>query len=266
MNRAGIRRAVILSLAYQFGNPNRPPVSEEYAKVKAENDWTAQEVSRYPGRLLAFCGVDPLRDYALAEIDRCARNVHLRSGLKLHFGNSDVNLDNPEHVRKLQQVFRAADRHGMAIAVHLHANVNLHRPYGETEARIFLSQLLPFAPHITVQIAHLAGSGGYDDPATDAALSVFIHAIAQADHRVSHVVFDISGVAGLGEWQSRKEEITERIRQVGVRRILFGCDGAWGDFTPQKALSAYRQLPLTPGEFRIIDSNQPPYLRSQTGK
>ena len=37
LDLAGIRRAAVFSVAYQFGNPNRPPVSDEYAKVRAEN-------------------------------------------------------------------------------------------------------------------------------------------------------------------------------------------------------------------------------------
>jgi predicted TIM-barrel fold metal-dependent hydrolase len=260
MDAAGIRHAVILSLAYQFGNPNRPPVEDEYSKVRAENDWTAEQVKQYPTRLLGVCGVDPLRDYALAEIDRCSRNPYLKSALKLHFGNSDVDLDNPEHVEKLRQVFRAADNRHMAIVVHMHANVNHHRPYGKREAEIFLTQVLPAAPNSTVQIAHLAGSGGYDDPATDAALAVFIYAISHHDRRVAHVYFDISGVAGLGNWESKKEQVALRIRQVGVQRILFGSDGAWSSFTPSKAIAAYEELPLTDEEFRTINSNVPPYM------
>jgi predicted TIM-barrel fold metal-dependent hydrolase len=207
MDAAGIRRAVILSLAYQFGNPNRSPVKDEYTQVKRENDWTAAQVKEYPGRLVAFCGVDPLREYALAEIDRCSHDPYLSAGLKLHFGNSDVDLDNPEHVRKLREVFRAADSHHMAIVVHLHPNLDHHRPYGAREAQIFLSEILSAAPHIPVQVAHLAGSGGYDDPQTDAALSVFLNAIAHHDPRISHLYFDISGVAGLGDWKNKKQLI-----------------------------------------------------------
>ena len=168
-------------------------------QVKRENDWTAAQVKEYPDRLMAFCGVDPLREYALDEIDRCSRDPYLRAGLKLHFGNSDVNLDNPEHVRKLREVFRSADSHHMAIVVHLHPNFDHHRPYGAKEAQIFLGEVLSASPHIPVQIAHLAGSGGYDDPGTDAALLTFISAIAHRDPRVSHLYFDISGVAGLGD-------------------------------------------------------------------
>jgi predicted TIM-barrel fold metal-dependent hydrolase len=260
LDAAGIQRAVILSLAYQFGNPNRPRVEDEYAQVKKENDWTAEQVKQYPGRLVVFCGVDPLRDYALAEIDRCSHDPNLRTGLKLHFGNSDVDLDNPEHVRKLREVFRSANRHQMAIVVHLHPNFEHHRPYGAKEAQIFLNQVLSAAPDIPVQIAHLAGSGGYDDLTTDAALSVFLKAIARHDPRVSHLYFDISGVAGLGNWKNKKQLIVSRIRQIGVHRILFGSDGAWTSFTPLRAEDAFHELPLTREEFDVIDTNLPPYM------
>jgi len=269
MDRAGLRKAVVLSLAYQFGNPNRPPVQDEYAKVKAENDWTAGQVQQYPDRLVGVCGIDPLREYAVAEIERCAESPYLRTGVKLHFGNSDVDLDNPAHVTMLRKVFQTADQHHMAIVAHMHANVTHHRPYGKKEAEIFLHQLLPAAPHSVVQIAHLAGSGGWDDPATDEALSVFLYAMSQHDRRVAHVYFDISGVAGLGDaWESKKDEIASeiasRIRQVGVRRILFGSDGAWTGFTPVKAIAAYHQLPLTKDEMSAIDNNLAPYMKATT--
>src|SRR5947209_1357133 len=47
MDSAGIRYAVVLSMAYQFGNPNRPRMAEadEYQMVKGENDWTAGQVA-----------------------------------------------------------------------------------------------------------------------------------------------------------------------------------------------------------------------------
>jgi predicted TIM-barrel fold metal-dependent hydrolase len=257
-----VRRAVVLSLAYQYGNPNQRPVPDEYARVREENDWTAEQVARFPDRLRAFCGVDPLKSYALAEIARCAGNPYLHFGLKLHFGNSDVDLDNPQHVAQLRRVFAAADQQGMAIVVHLHASVTRKRPYGATEAAIFLRDVLPSAPHVSIQIAHLAGSGGYDDPPTDAALAVFIDAIANNDPRVAHLFFDISGVAVLGDSPATRDLIAKRIREVGLRRILWGSDGAFGaGTTPQRSIQAFRKLPLTPAELQIIAANLPAYMR-----
>ena len=130
LDAAGISRAVILSVAYSFSNPHKAPVSDEYAHVMAENNWTSAQVAKYPHRLLGFCSVNPLRSYALKEIVRCAKDPNLRTGLKLHFGNSDVDVDNPDHLARVQRVFRAANGHHMAIVVHMHANIDHHRPYG----------------------------------------------------------------------------------------------------------------------------------------
>jgi predicted TIM-barrel fold metal-dependent hydrolase len=230
--------------------------------VRAENDWTARQVAQYPERLRAFCGVDPLKDYALQEIARCAKDPYLHYGLKLHFGNSDVDLDQPREVAQVRAVFKAANEHGMAITVHMHSSVTRKRSYGAREARIFLNEILPAAPHIPIQIAHLAGSGGYDDAGTDEALSVFIDAIAKHDPRMAHVYFDISGVAGLGHWAEKKDLIAKRIRQVGVKRILWGSDGAFGGgMTPQQAVDAFQELPLSKQEFQTIYGNVTPYMR-----
>jgi uncharacterized protein len=61
-------------------------------------------VARFTDRLRGFCSVNPLKDYALEEITRCARDPRLRSGLKMHFGNSDVDLGDAKHVARLLDV------------------------------------------------------------------------------------------------------------------------------------------------------------------
>jgi predicted TIM-barrel fold metal-dependent hydrolase len=191
LDAAGIQRAAVLSTAYQFGNPNRPPVEDEYAKVKAENDWTSRQVAQFPARLRGLCGVNPLKDYAVDEIARCAQDPGLRSGLKLHFGNSDVDLDNPDHVQKLTRVFRAANDHRMGIVVHMRSSVTMRRAYGAKQARMFVTEVLPAASDVPVQIAHFGGAGTYDDPAIDDAVSMFADAIDKSDPRMKNIYFDI---------------------------------------------------------------------------
>jgi predicted TIM-barrel fold metal-dependent hydrolase len=261
LDAAGIRRALVLSVAYQFGNPNRPAVNDEYAKVRAENDWTSDQVARFPDRLRGFCGFNPLRDYALRELARCAKDPRLQYGIKLHFGNSDVDLDNPEHVFRLRQVFREANRHRMAIVVHMRSSVTRERPYGAKEARVFLKEVLPAATRVPVQIAHLAGAGGYDDPAIDEALGVFVDAIAKHDPRMAHVYFDISGITGIGRWKEKGELIATRVRELGLSRVLYGSDGAVPGNTPREHWARFRQLPLSDTEFRTIEANIAPYMK-----
>lgn len=260
LDEAGIRRAVVLSLAYQFGNPNKPALDNEYAAVKAENDWTSAEVARFSDRLRGFCSVNPLKEYAIAEVRRCARDPHLRTGLKLHFGNSDVNLENPRHITRVREVFQVANLNRMALVVHLHPYTR-GRPYGAAQALSFLDSLLPAAPDVVVQVAHLAGAGGYDDPAIDEALSVFIEAIRKADPRTRQLYFDVSGVAGLGQWEERASLVASRIRQLGVERVLYGSDGTPELLRPREAWSSFRRLPLSEAEFRSIGRNEAPYMQ-----
>jgi hypothetical protein len=76
------------------------------------------------------------------------------------------------------------------------------------------------------------------------------------------VYFDISGVAGIGHWEDKKDLLATRIRQVGVKRILWGSDGAFGGgMTPQQALDAFQALPLSKREFQTIYGNLTPYMR-----
>ncbi len=166
--------------------------------MKAENDWTSEQVARYPDRLRGFCGFNPLKDYALDELARCAKDPQLRHGLKLHFGNSAIDYHNPQHVARVRQVFAAANTHHMSIVAHMRASISRKLAYGRDAARIFLDELVPAAPDVTIQIAHLAGAGGYDDPPVDEALSVFVDAIAKGDARARRLYFDVTQVACTG--------------------------------------------------------------------
>lgn len=260
LDSAGIRRALVLSVAYTWGKASRATVDDEYNHVKAENDWTAQQVSQYSDRLRAFCSFNPLRPYAIDELTRCSTNPQLRYGLKLHFGNSDVDLDNPENVAQVRRIFEAANRHRMAIVVHMRTSLDLRRRYGADAARVFLNELLPAAPDVPVQIAHLAGSGGYA-AATDSALSVFTDAIARHDPRMKNVWFDASGVVRPGMSSDELQQIAARIRQLGVERVLYGSDAATNPLAyPRAGWEAFQRLPLTAAEFRVIANNVAPYM------
>jgi predicted TIM-barrel fold metal-dependent hydrolase len=262
LDSAGIRRALVLSVAYIYGSPSRT-IEDEYAKVRAENDWNAAQAAQYPDRLRAFCGFNPLKHYALEELERCAKDPRLKGGIKLHFGNSDVQLENPAHVEQLRQVFRAANQHRMTIVVHLRASISKKRPYGPVQARAFLEELLPAAADVAVQVAHLAGSGpGYDDPPADSAMALLAEAVEKKDPRTRGLRFDVAGVVDRNITPAQAALVVKRIRQVGVDRILYGSDAAAGDnLRPREAWAAFRRLPLTESEFETIARNVAPYLR-----
>jgi uncharacterized protein len=259
LDAAGIQRALVLALGYSWGRPGRN-LPNEYEKVKAENDWVAAEVARHPNRLRAFCSFNPLQDYALTELARCATIPQLRNGLKLHIGNARADYHNPQHIARLREVFRAANARRIPIVVHMRASISAGLKYGRDEARIFLDSILPSAPDIPVQIAHLAGAGTLDSIA-DAALSVFVDAIARNDSRTRNLWFDVTTV-DRGLSPAGAARLVRRIRQLGLPRILWGSDAATGgNLPPARAWEEFRKLPLTPAEFRTIAANVAPYMR-----
>ncbi|MBM3812995.1 MAG: hypothetical protein FJW20_15345 [Acidimicrobiia bacterium] len=252
MDEAGIRRGLLLSVAYQFGNPFRAAVANEYERVREENDWTGAQAALFPDRLVAFCGVNPLKEYALPEIDRCAGDARLRRGLKLHFGNSDVELDKPGHVEQMRRVFAAANRHRMAIVAHIRPNIDHGRPWGERQARVFLESVLPEAKDVVVQVAHLASAGRYEDEGVDQALAVFVEAIAANDPRTKLLYFDVS----VTRWESKKETLQRQLRTIGMERLLYASDAP-----PPGAWQVFRRLPLSVEELKQIEGNVAPYWK-----
>lgn len=264
LDAAGIKRAVLLSTAYSYGRPGREP-QDEYAKVKSENDWVGAQAALFPKRFRAFCGFNPLKDYALNELERCAKDPNLRYGIKLHFGNSDVQLENPEHLEKLKSIFRTANSRRMAIVIHMRASISKNRPYGPEQARGFLEQLLPLVTDVPVQIAHLAAAGpGYNDPPADSVLGVLADAVAKDDRRTRNLWFDVTTVAVPGNSAETSALLVKRIRQLGVKRILYGSDASVGsnpNLRPHEAWEAFGRLELTKKEIKTIARNVAPYLR-----
>ncbi len=234
MDKAHITNAVILSCAYMFGAPGLN-MNDEYELVKKENDWVAQQAALYPQRLKAYLGVNPLKDYAPDEIKRCALTGKF-AGLKLHFTNSEIDIRDTNHIKKLQAVFMLADSLGLPITVHMRT---LNDDYGATDAGIFINNVLVHVTHTRVQVAHMCGWGGYDKP-TDAALQVFIDSFKKAIISRSNIYFDISAVipqAGetwameVGDTGKQKKShwnakaaLIKKIRAIGTSNILFGSD------------------------------------------
>jgi len=253
-----IREAVVLSPAFVFGS-GLGSIENEYARVQEENDWIAQQVASHPGRLIGFCSFNPLRNYAVEELERCAKNPNL-VGLKLHFSDSAVDLRNPEHLSKIRTIFRVANGHHMPITVHL---ATLEQDYdARAQAAAFLNSVLPEAPDSIIQIAHMTGDTGFTND-TDASFEIFARAIKSNDRRTRNLYFDAAGVVLAGS--NGQSEVTlaliaKRMREVGLNRILFGSDRhAPNNEPPADAWKTFHRLPLTNVEFGIIAHNLLPY-------
>lgn len=255
LDEAGIRFGVIHSVGYFYGSPLFIGDGDEEAAMREENDWTARQAMKYPDRLVAFCGVNPLKDYAVREIERCSRLPGM-AGVKLHFGNSGVALRDPDHLRRVKAVFAAAERLSRPVAVHMEEL----KDYGREQAEIFLEELLPSAPAIPVQIMHMGGAGpGYS---RDPAFAVLAGARESGDPRVQNLWVDVASNAVASSPPDNLELIARRLRQFGLERVLFGSDRVPGmtNEDPATAWASFQRLPLRQEELRSIADNVAPYL------
>jgi predicted TIM-barrel fold metal-dependent hydrolase len=259
LDAAGIKRAVVLSTAYIFEQPSRN-VDHAEEKLKRDNDWTSTQVALFPDRLIGFCGLNPLKDYALEELARCAADPNLRRGLKLHFGNSVVDFHNPAHIAQVRRIFQAANDRRMAIVAHVRASVTAKLPWGRDEAAIFLNELLPAAPDVVVQVAHLGSAGSAQDEGAQQALEVFVDAVVRNDSRTPHLYFDATTL-GEPPTPDNAQRWATAIRRFPTR-VLFGSDATTAAPTLGGVWTAMRTLlPLTNDEFNVIANNTPPYMQ-----
>lgn len=269
LDTAQIEKGVLLSAANLFGSPYID-VTGAYEKVKAENDYVARQASNYPDRLVAFCSFNPLADYAMKEMKRCAESAHLE-GIKLHLTNAQLDLRNKEHVRKLEEVFQEAERLDLAIWINTWTGPN----YGYRDARIFIDEVLASAPEVPVQIvlAHLAGRGTAGEGSVrDSPMQAFEEALAEKpDVMDEDVVFDLSGTfrspeaargdtAKLRKIQAQNERLVRQIQDIGVDRVVFASGWPISPYGPARSAEILRSI-LDRQTLKSLFDNTAPYMR-----
>lgn len=156
----GVRRAFVLSTAYLMAADaygTRTAEAAEYARVKAENDFTAAECARYPERLVPFLSVNPKRGYAVEEIDRCVEQK--MRGLKLHLWNSLVDTRQTADLAALRRVVERAAHHRLAVVAHIF--VGAVPNYGPDDTERFAREIIMPLDTLQISIVHLAGAGGF---------------------------------------------------------------------------------------------------------
>lgn len=264
LDSAGVETGVLLSVAYMFGMPE-VEFEDERRKVRAENDFVARQVERHPDRLVGFFSVNPLADYALEEIERCAGDPRL-TGLKLHLANSDVDLRDPDHVDRLAEVFGTAEELGVPVVIHLWTRTE---GYGAEDVNAFVDRVLPAAPSIPVQVAHLGGGGGFS-AATQRAVDAFVRAFRDHPDRTGNVVLDMAAVpvpeamaegdsALVDRVREANRGFAEAVRRLGPDRVVYGTD--WDAASMPGYLEGLRSdVPLEAAEIRDLVDDRAPYL------
>ncbi len=273
LDRAGIRQGVLLSAGYMFGFSAMSLEPQEVARLmRAENQFNVDQALASNGRLVAMVGINPFLDNALDELEYWSSQPGA-SGVKLHLGNSGLDLGNPDQVEGLAAFFTAANKARMPLVVHLRGAA----PFTTSNITTFIDTVLSQAGDLPVQIAHGASFGGID-AATLETLKLYGDAIARNAPGTANLVLDLSAVAQLDlsslenvpkegieahtadEWRTL---YVSEMRKVGLNRFVLASD--WPALTPPaEYFTAERKvLPVTDAEWTELCGNLAPYLRAE---
>jgi len=255
LDEAGLDKGTILSLGYYYGVPELADSKfDDYRYVRAENEYVARQVSKFPDRLVGFFSVNPLAEYALGEVSYWADRGGL-VGLKLHLANSDFDFGNPDHIERLRTIVGVMGEHDLAVVIHLR---NRDSDYGYEDVALFIEQIASPSRAVTFYLAHLAGWGGYDE-ATDGAIQAFLDAFENGVLDRSKVWFDIAAVMEPQMPDDIYATLLQRFRAIGFDRLLFASD--WDETNPKSYMATLRdRLQLSEKEWDQLMSNEAPYF------
>lgn len=231
----GAQRAYALSAAYLWAGA-RPQETTgeftekpgEYEKVRAENDFTAAQAAEYPERIIPFLSINPLKPYALEELDRCVGTLKMR-GLKLHFWNSGVNLREDSHVERIQPVFAYAALHHVPVMLHFYNGQVAD--FGPRDGRLLLDHVLAQYPDLPICFAHFLGAGNYADVVGDT-VDTFLQACDDRPQLNKDRLFmDLSAIFNrqpqgrfAGVTKQQLVRLGSQINRWGLTNILWGSD------------------------------------------
>lgn len=257
MDRAGIKRALLMSTGYLAESPMMVPARSDAAEIlRAANDWTVALAQQHPDRFRAFIGINPITATALPEIARWKGNRHA-TGIKLHLTNSGVDLRKDSDVAALAAVFRAAADAKLAIMIHMRTRAT---DYGAQDVRRFLKDVLPQAGGAPVQIAHAGGWGG-TDANTLSALAAFAEAIEADPARYRNLYFDLAAVWKPDTAPADLAALAALIRRIGPEHFVPASDWPFSMDLVAYYSRTYPTLPLTGAEWRTIRTNIAPFAR-----
>ena len=154
LDEANVDQAVVLSGGY-FGWP--VGFTDDF-NMGPENDFVSTEVSKFPNRLIGFCGINPLFDSAVAEVGRCL-DLPGMVGVKIHMEGSGIDMTDDEQVALLSAVFDEAEARDAPVM--MHAADFSGFPLSTIGYRN-LAGILGSHPSLRVAHAHCAGRSDMD--------------------------------------------------------------------------------------------------------
>lgn len=250
LKNTAVKRIDLISMAHVYSSEEFGAFKNERELVEKENSYVAAARDKYPKKVRAFCSIDPLREYALEELERC-RGALKMDGIKLHHNANQVYLTVPAHLEKVKKVFEFAANHKMPILMHFD---NSHRRFGEPDIKLLTGSILNELGPVNLTIAHFGTSGGFSSR-TRAFINAFITELSANKNLEKHrILFDISAVA-LDKDSEGVSKLTDEefavlgvyVRRLGLHRVKFATD--YPLYRPDEYLEILRtRLRLSDGE------------------
>ena len=256
---SGSQKAIVLSSAYIWATVNTGTTPEDSAQqivdVQNENNFTSEQCNIYPDRLIPFLGVDPLKDYAISEIDRCVETLGMQ-GLKLHFANSAVDLSKADQLEQIKAVLTQSVHHQLPCIIHF-GEPGQTDDYNVNQMQIFIDSILTQISGLCISFAHSTGYDCFPD-STASTFSMLIDADNSNKILQENKIFvDISAVMRGDSIEgacpitpANLENFSNLIESWGVERVFWGSDNIIGYLD-----STYKYWPMDAADWNVIASN-----------
>lgn len=230
----GLTGAWLVPMAHLYGNEEFRlglglSEEEEERRAHAENLHVAHEAARRPGTTVALVSVDPLRPWALRELERMRHEPGV-IGVKVHLACAGFDFGAAEHLTRLERVVAWVEEAGQVLLLHLDPR---RRGTEAGDVTRLLEIVLGPHPEANVVIAHLGGSGGFGPwtQAVLATLTTWLDDEAARGHPRRGFFVDLSAVPMIRESEgvppTSAEELAAlapALRRLGLERVLFGSD------------------------------------------
>ena len=229
LDEGGVSKAVVLSSAYLLPDEK---------KVQFENDFIANEIKKYPDRLIGFCSVPLKGEWIYKEIDRCFGELGLQ-GLKIHPQANDFYLHDKSNLEILDKVLSKTDQFNVPIIIDslwLDSSITLkiaQIAFRHLKTKIILAHA--FFHHFRDLTLYSMFYEVYPGLPRNIFIDVSVSVIFYAD-------------------SPEKDVFLWHLKKFGLDYVLFGSD--YPVFTPKRTLEALKSYSFQPFELeKIVSKN-----------
>jgi uncharacterized protein len=213
MDEVGLDRAV----AFPLGAP--------YTDYSESNKTIAEEVAKFPDRIIGFCRINPNFgvEASAASLEQCLGTLKLR-GVKLH---PEIEFFDPNDEELMAPVYEAARRYRVPLL--------FHTGMSSKAAPAVIGELAAKYPDVPVILGHMG-------------VSEYVKQAVSIARRQDNVFLETSVVG----WMPL---LLEGFRRVGSSKLLFGSDHPYNPLPMEVekiSRHAAREARLTPDDLHRV--------------